>query len=90
MDRLRSAIAPFLTACAKVWIEQMANGLRNSQWAEKLSGMLWAYRTTKRVPTGEMPFSLAYGMEVIIPVDISMPTLRAEGVVKTKTTHNSA
>jgi len=27
-----------------------------------------------------MPFSLAYGMEVIILVDISMPILRVEGV----------
>jgi len=45
---------------------------------EKLPGVLWAYRTTKRVPTGEIPFSLVYGTEAIILVDISMPTLRVE------------
>ena len=50
------------------------------KWAEKLPGVLWAYKTIKRVPTGETPFSLAYGTEVIIPVDISMPTLRVNGV----------
>jgi len=45
------------------------------KWVEKLPRVLWAYRTTKRVPTGEAPFSLAYRTEAIIPVDISMPTL---------------
>jgi len=29
----------------------------------------------------ETPFSLAYGTEAIIPVDINRPTLRVEGVV---------
>jgi len=40
------------------------------KWIEKLPGVLWAYRTTKRIPTGEALFFLAYGTEVIIPVDI--------------------
>jgi len=43
---------------------------------ENLSGVLWAYRTTKRIPTGETLFSLAYVTEAIIPVNICMPTLR--------------
>jgi len=34
------------------------------------------YRITERVPTRETPFSLAYEMKTIIPVDISLPTLR--------------
>jgi len=46
------------------------------KWAEKLPRVLWAYRTTKRIPTGETTFSLAYETEVVIPVDICMPTLR--------------
>jgi len=49
--------------------------------AKKLSGVLWAYRTTKRIPTGETLFLVAYGTEAIIPVNISMPTLWVEGVV---------
>jgi len=36
------------------------------KWAEKLSGVLWAYRTTKRVPTSETSFSLAYRTKAII------------------------
>ena len=43
---------------------------------EKLPVVLHAYRTTKRVPRGETPFSLAYRTEAIILVDICMPTLR--------------
>lgn len=47
-------------------------------WVEELPGVLWAYRTTKRKATGETPFSLAYGSEAIIPVEIGMPTLRTQ------------
>ena len=54
--------------------------MKPREWAEKLLGVLWAYRTTNRVSTGETPFSLAYETEVIIPVDICMPTLRV-GVI---------
>ena len=50
------------------------------KWVEKLPRVFWAYRTTKRVPTGKTPFSLAYITEVIIPVDINMLTLRMEEV----------
>ena len=52
------------------------------KWVEKLHGVFWAYMTTKRVMTGETPFLLAYRTEVIILVDISMLTLRAERVVQ--------
>jgi len=51
------------------------------KWVEKLPGVLWAYRTIKRVLIKETPFSLAYRTEAIILVDICMPTLYVEGVV---------
>ena len=51
------------------------------KWAKKLPGVFWAYRTTKRILTRETPFSLAYGTEAVIPIDISMLTLRVERVV---------
>ena len=38
--------------------------------------MLWAYRTTTRTSTGETPFSLAYGAEAMIPVEVGMPSYR--------------
>ena len=40
--------------------------------------VLWAYRTTARRPTGISPFSLTYGMEAIVPIEIGRPTLRTD------------
>lgn len=47
-------------------------------WVNELPSVLWAYRTTPRRSTRETPFSLAYGMEVIIPLEIGLPTMRTE------------
>ena len=48
------------------------------KWAEELPGVLWAYRPTRRTPTSETPFSLAYGTEAVISVEIGMPTLKTK------------
>ena len=48
------------------------------KWVDELPGVLWAYRTTNRKPTGVSSFALTYGMEVIIPIEIEMPTVRTE------------
>ena len=45
-------------------------------WVEELPFVLWAYRTTTRTSTGETPFSLAYGSEAMIPVEVGMPNHR--------------
>ncbi|XP_052172285.1 uncharacterized protein LOC127788213 [Diospyros lotus] len=47
-------------------------------WVEELSSILWSYRTTVKVSIGETPFSLCYGSEALIPVEIGVPTLRVE------------
>ena len=39
-------------------------------------GVLWAYRTTVRTPTGETPFKLANGSEVVIPAEMHMANHR--------------
>ena len=39
-------------------------------WLDELPGVLWAYRTTVRTPTGETPFKLAYGSEAVIPTEV--------------------
>ncbi|XP_024024255.1 uncharacterized protein LOC112092393 [Morus notabilis] len=46
------------------------------KWAEELPKVLWAYRTTSRSTTGETPFSMAYGVEAVLPIEIKTPTLR--------------
>ena len=43
---------------------------------DELPGVLWAYRTTVRTPTGETPFKLAYGSEAVIPVEVHMANHR--------------
>ncbi|XP_024021745.1 protein NYNRIN-like [Morus notabilis] len=46
------------------------------KWAEELPKVLWAYRMTSRTTTGETPFSMTYGVEAVLPVEIETPTLR--------------
>ncbi|RVW81428.1 Pol polyprotein [Vitis vinifera] len=48
------------------------------KWVEELPGVLWAYRTTPGRPTGNTPFSLTYGMDVVIPTEIGLPTIRTD------------
>ncbi|KAL5555466.1 hypothetical protein UlMin_037702 [Ulmus minor] len=43
-------------------------------WVDELPLVLWSYRTSFRATTGETPFSLAYGVEAVIPIEISLPT----------------
>ena len=38
--------------------------------------MLWAYRMTVRTPAGETPFKMAFGTEVVIPVEIGVLSIR--------------
>ncbi|KAG7530646.1 Retrotransposon gag domain [Arabidopsis thaliana x Arabidopsis arenosa] len=45
-------------------------------WYDELQPVLWAYRTTPRRPTGEIPFSLVYGMEAVVPAELNVPGLR--------------
>ena len=43
---------------------------------EKLPFALWAYRTSFRTSTGVTPYSLVYGMEVVLLIEIEMGSLR--------------
>ena len=37
---------------------------------------MWAYRTSFRTSTRSTPYSLAYGMEAMLPIEIEMGSLR--------------
>ena len=41
-----------------------------------LSFTLHGYRTSAKTSTGATPFSLVYGMEVVLPVEVQIPSLR--------------
>jgi len=44
-------------------------------WDDKLGECLWAYRTTMRTPTKATPFSLVYGCEAVLSLEIQIPSL---------------
>ena len=46
------------------------------RWVEELAHVLWTYRTTPHRSTGETPFSMTYGAEAVIPLEINFPTQR--------------
>jgi len=45
-------------------------------WHEMLPYALYGYRTSVRTSTGATPFSLVYGMEAVLPVEVEIPSLR--------------
>ncbi|XP_075077117.1 uncharacterized protein LOC142163868 [Nicotiana tabacum] len=57
----------------KVIIQNLKRKLEDAKGRrhEELPGILLAYRTTAKSSTGEMPFSLVYGAEALIPVEIN-------------------
>ncbi|XP_077223467.1 uncharacterized protein LOC143857079 [Tasmannia lanceolata] len=47
-------------------------------WVEAFPSILWVYRTTPKVATGESSFCLTFGAEAVIPVEIGLSSFRAE------------
>ena len=45
-------------------------------WHEMLRFALHGYRTYVRTSTGVTPFSLVYGMEAVLPMEVEIPSLR--------------
>ncbi|XP_057520371.1 uncharacterized protein LOC130800739 [Amaranthus tricolor] len=56
-------------------IKKKIEGLKGT-WDEELPGILWASRTTVKEATGHTPFSLVYGSEAVLPVEIDIPSTR--------------
>ena len=47
-------------------------------WPEELQNVLWAYRTTTRVPTGETPFGLTFDTKAIILVEVGLTSFQVK------------
>ena len=45
-------------------------------WHKMLPFTLRGYRTSVRTSTGTTPFSLVYSMEVVLPIEVQIPSLR--------------
>jgi hypothetical protein len=46
-----------------------------AKWIDKLPCALWANQTSLRRATGESPFFLVYGVEAVIPLEVTMVSL---------------
>jgi hypothetical protein len=45
-------------------------------WHDRLFEDLWAYRITVCTPTQATPYSLVYGSEAILPLEVQLPSLQ--------------
>ena len=45
-------------------------------WSEKLPFSLWAYCTSFRTSIGARPYSIVYGMQAVLPIELEMGSLR--------------
>ena len=48
------------------------------KWAEYHPEVLWAYRTTRKSATQETPIALAFGTEVVAPVEVGLESPRVK------------
>ncbi|XP_075479477.1 uncharacterized protein LOC142520370 [Primulina tabacum] len=51
---------------------------KGQDWVEELPSVLWVYRTTPRTTTRETPYSLVYGSEAVLLVEIGQSSTRIE------------
>jgi ribonuclease HI len=56
-------------------MKKMIDG-NQRDWDNRLQEALWAYRITYRTPTQATPYSLAFGVEAVLPLEVELPSLR--------------
>ncbi|XP_050207651.1 uncharacterized protein LOC126657071 [Mercurialis annua] len=82
--RFTSVTHPQSNGMTEVTNRTIVNGLKRrlddakGRWADELHSVLWSYRTTPKAGTGRTPYSLTYGCEAMVPVEIGMPTIRVQ------------
>jgi transposase InsO family protein len=50
--------------------------VKKDDWDLRVPTILWAYRTTCKKLTMQTPFKLVYGLEVVVPMEYLVPSLR--------------
>ncbi|KAM1389683.1 hypothetical protein ACFX13_018026 [Malus domestica] len=53
-------------------------------WPEFVPQVLWLYRTSYRTSTGETPFSLIFGTEAVVLVELEQATFRVQNYVQSE------
>ncbi|XP_074346802.1 uncharacterized protein LOC141685606 [Apium graveolens] len=51
---------------------------KKGTWPKELTQVLWSYNMTPRTTTGETPFSLVYGCEAMVPVEVGVGSFRRD------------
>ena len=59
----------------KTMLRQMV-GDHKSNWHQTLFSTLWDYRTSMKTATSFAPFQLVYGLEVVLPIQCQIPSLK--------------
>ena len=62
-----------LKAALKTKLEDL-----KGKWVEYLPEVLWAYKTTRKSATQETPFTLAFGTEAVLHVEVGLKSPRIE------------
>ena len=44
-------------------------------WTLQINLALWAYRTSFHTAMGTTPYSLVYGVDAILPIEVEIPSL---------------
>ena len=65
----------------KTALTKVCNSRRDNR-DQKVSAVLWAYRTTCKKLTGQTPFRLVYGKEVVMPMEYIVPSLRVLVIIE--------
>ena len=79
-----SSAYPQSNGLAKVTIRTLKAALKTKfedlkgKWVEYLPEVLWAHRTMRKSATQETPLALAYGTEVVAPVEVGLKSPRIE------------
>ncbi|XP_010244949.1 PREDICTED: uncharacterized protein LOC104588630 [Nelumbo nucifera] len=65
-------------ATNKTLLRMLSKTMADNQkdWANKLLETLWAYHTSIRKSTQATPYSLVYGQEAVLPVEIRVVSAR--------------
>jgi hypothetical protein len=50
--------------------------VNRDDWDLRVPTMLWAYRTTYKKSTMQSPFKLVYGLELVVPMEYLVPSIR--------------
>lgn len=59
-----------------LWILKKIANDAGYNWHIQLNPTLWAYCTSVRTPSGATPYSLIYGVEAILPIEVKLPSLQ--------------